>query len=176
MGASFGNCIDWVLRLEDRSLKGVVVDLHDGAGRTRFGISEKNNPGLSGVFYTAPSSDVLEEAKQVYWEKYWKPICGVHLPTDELAATLLSFAVNDGVEQAVKLLQRSLNASLLIDGDMGPKTLVAVLASDPSVLAANLREDQEVFYRDLVARKPEYQKFLKGWLRRAQAVYPDLPL
>lgn len=175
MAANFGNCINFVLRLEDRTLAGKVVDLGDGAGRTRFGISENNNPGLSAVFYTAPAVAVLEEAKQVYWAKYWNPICGVQMPTDEVAATLLSFAVNDGVHEAVKLLQKALGEGLTPDGGMGPKTLEVLLRGDPATIAANLRDEQEQFYRDLVVEYPAKEKFLKGWLRRAGAVYPDLP-
>lgn len=175
MATNFGLCIDWVLRLEDRALKGIVKDLGDGQGRTRFGIGEKSHPNLSSTFYTAPAAAVLEEAKQVYWEEYWQPIKGVFLPTDELAATLLSFAVNDGVHQAVSILQRSLEGDLAIDGGMGPKTLEAVLAAPAAITAANLRIHQESFYRDLVAKHPEKAQFLDGWVTRARVVFPDLP-
>lgn len=176
MSANFGSCIDWVLRLEDKTLSGKVVDLGDGAGRTRFGVAEKDNPRLSDTFYTAPSAAVLEEAKQVYWAQYWNPICGVQMPTDELAATLLSFAVNDGVHEAVKLLQKALGEGLTPDGGMGPKTLEVVLRGNPAAIATSLRDTQERFYQDLVVAHPEKARFLKGWLRRAGAVYPDLPL
>jgi len=175
VGSNFGNCIDWVLRIEDRALKGIVKDLGDGQGRTRFGIAEKSHPDLSPAFYTASASVVLEEAKQVYWEEYWQPIKGTFLPTDELAATLLSFAVNDGVHQAVLTLQRSLEGDLVIDGGMGPKTLEAVLAQPAAIVAANLRIHQESFYRDLVQRDQTKVKFLPGWVTRARVVYPDLP-
>ena len=175
MGTNFGNAIDWVLRLEDRALKGIVKDLGDGQGRTRFGIAEKSHPTLSPTFYTAPASVVLEEAKQIYWEEYWQPIKGAFLPTDELAATLLSFAVNDGVHMAVTLLQRSLEGDLVVDGSMGPKTLEAILAAPAAITAANLRTHQEAFYRDLVQMDSTKVKFLNGWVARARAVYPDLP-
>lgn len=175
MAANFGNCVDWVLRLEDRALKGIVKDLGDGQGFTRFGVGQKSHPDLSPVFYAAPASVVLEEAKQVYWEEYWKPIQGTFLPTDELAATLLSFAVNDGVERAVKELQESLEGDLVVDGGMGPKTLEAVLAQPASIVATNLRIHQESFYRDIVQRNPADAKFLPGWVARARIVYPDLP-
>jgi len=46
---------------------------------------------------------------------------------------------------------------------------------DELQIAANLRETQEQFYRDVVARNPAMSKDLKGWLCRAQSVYPDLP-
>ena len=175
MSSNFGNCIDWVLRLEDRALRGTVKDLGDGQGHTRFGIAEKSHPDLTPTFYTLPAQAVLEVAKQIYWEEYWKPIQGTFLPTDELAATLLSFAVNDGVHQAVSVLQRSLEGDLVVDGGMGPKTLEAVLAQPAAIVAANLRIHQESFYRDVVQRDQTKVKFLAGWITRARVVYPDLP-
>src|SRR5579863_3604699 len=97
--ANFGNCVEWVLRLEDRKLSGKIVKLQDGAGYTRYGVTSKNHPELPPEFFTTmPVAEALELAKQVYWQWYWIPIKGSQLPTDELAATLLSFDVNDGTE------------------------------------------------------------------------------
>ncbi len=171
--AEFGNCINWVLRLEDRTLRGVSKNLGDGAGWTRFGITSRNNPQVSAEFFTTMSVDqALEVAKNVYWRKYWIPIQGQLLPTDELAATLLSFDVNDGAE-AVKLLQGVLGLGR--DGSFGPVTLRAVQAANPADLAQELREAQEKWYLDILARKPEDEKFRNGWMKRARVVYPELP-
>lgn len=171
--ADFGNCINWVLRIEDRSLRGVIKDLGDGAGFTRLGITSKNNPQVPSEFFTTMSiDDALEVAKNVYWEKYWIPVQGKLLPTDELAATLLSFDVDDGAE-AVMLLQRCLGVGQ--DGGFGPVTLRAVMAANPADLAQDLREAQESFYRALVVRNPAKAQFLNGWVARARVVYPNLP-
>src|SRR5258708_1538011 len=171
--ASFGNCINWVLRLEDRTLRGISKNLGDGAGWTRLGITSKNNPQVPVEFFTTmPIDQALEVAKNVYWQKYWVPIQGNLLPTDELAATLLSFDVNDGAE-AVKLLQGCLGLGQ--DGSFGPVTLRAVQAANPADLAQELREAQERFYRGLAARNPNDVQFLNGWVKRAQVVYPELP-
>lgn len=177
--ASFGNCVGWVLRLEDRRLSGVSKNLGDGAGFTRFGITSKNNPQVPINFFTAtddaplmPNDEALEMAKHVYWDKYWVPICGSVLPTDELAATLLSFDVNDGRE-AVKLLQGCLG--LTQDGSFGAATEAAVDAANPADLTEQLREAQEQFYRNVAARKPQDAKFLNGWITRARLIYPNLP-
>ncbi len=106
--ANFGNCVNWVLRLEDRTLAGRSINLGDGAGWTRFGVTSKNNPSVPPNFWfdtpqakMMDTATALEVAKDVYWRKYWIPIQGSAFPTDELAATLLSFDVNDGAE-AVK--------------------------------------------------------------------------
>lgn len=171
--ADFGNCINWVLRLEDRTLRGVSKNLGDGAGFTRFGITSKNNPEVPIEFFTTmPVDQAIEVAKNIYWKKYWVPIQGTLLPTDELAATLLSFDVNDG-SKAVKLLQGCLGLGQ--DGGFGPVTLRAVLAANPTDLAQDLREAQERFYRALVVQIPGDLQFLDGWIKRARVVYPNLP-
>lgn len=173
--ANFGNCINWVLRLEDRTLSGVVKDLGDGAGRTRFGVTEKNMPAwMSKTFFTDPVDQAIEEAKSYYQIRYWNPIRGLMYRTDEFAATLLAFAVNDGAGEAVKLLQGVLG--LTQDGDFGPLTAAAVQAMpDEAIAAQRLREAGEAYYRAAVSAKPQDGRFLSGWVARARAVYPDLP-
>lgn len=173
--ANFGNCIDWVLEFEDRGLRGVVVDLGDGGGRTRFGIAEKFNPEATDFFYKANPAVALEIAKNIYWRNYWLPICGASLTSDELAATLLSFAVNDGIAQAVKELQAAFGAALVCDGHLGSKTLAAIARGNSSDIACKLREAQEEFYRRLAVLTPGDARFLDDWVTRARAVYPDLP-
>ena len=171
--ANFGSCVDWLLRLEDRTLSGVVKDLGDGGGLTRFGITQRSNPAVGVAFYTTDVDSALEMAKNVYWQKYWTPINGLMLPTDELAATILSFAVNDGVHRAVELLQGVLGVTQ--DGDLGHVTLFAIGQQDPAEIASKLRERQSQFYRDIAVKDPSKTKDLVGWLRRAAAIYPQIP-
>lgn len=171
--ADFSSCVMWVLRIEDRTLSGKVKSLGDGAGLTRYGITSKNNPQVPAEFFsTMPNDQAIEVAKNVYWQKYWVPIQGNLLPTDELAATLLSFDVNDGAE-AVKLIQGCLGVTQ--DGSFGPGTLKAIQSTNPATLAQCLREAQEAFYENVVIRHPEDERFLAGWKIRARLVYPQLP-
>lgn len=172
--ASFENCIAWVLRFEDRTLSGVVKDLHDGGGLTRFGIAQTKHPDLPADFYTCSADAALAYARPIYHSQYWIPSHAGEFRTDELAATMLSFAVNDGVNRALKLLQGALG--LTADGVVGPATLRAIYSiSDDSMVAARLRVAQAAFYGQIVSHHPEKGVFLTGWLRRAGAVYPGLP-
>lgn len=173
--ANYGSCIDWVLKLEDRKLSGITKDLGDGGGLTRFGIAQKKNLDVPDTYYGLDTEAAIEFAKNFYWGRSWIPIRGIVLKTDVLAATLLSFAVNDGVSQAVKLFQGSLGSGLSLDGNLGPVTLGVIAKGDELQIAGNLREAQEEFYRALAAWNPSKTVYLKGWLRRAQAIYPDLP-
>jgi lysozyme family protein len=180
--ANFGSIIEWVLRLEDRTLAGKTEDLGDGAGLTRFGLTIRDEclvlpkcywvddpPGtrLSNV-------DALEMAKQIYHDKYWTPIRGNQIASDELAATLMSFAVNDGIETAVELLQRVLGMQA-VDGKLGPWTLAAISDHNAEELTEQLRDAQEARYLAIEARKPQDVKFHDGWRKRAYVRYPDLP-
>lgn len=174
--ADFESCIDWVLRLEDRTLTGKTIDLNDGAGRTRFGIGEKYHPNLPADFYTKPSAEALVDAKNIYKQNEWTRIMGDEIPDNETAATLLSFAVNDGVVWAVEIIQKIVGAPA--DGHMGPKTLDLIRNWKPIVrdtLAEALREGQIDFYYELVKHNTSDRRFLDGWISRAKAKYPFLP-
>lgn len=180
--ANFGSIIEWVLQLEDRGLRGNTVNLGDGAGWTRFGLTSNNfSSKLPANFWTGAdrmdNETALEAAKQCYYDAYWTPLGLGQLQCDELAATILSFAVNDEGAgrsgRAVKLLQATLEVP--VDGEMGPATASALLAADNATTAVKLRETQESFYRMVVVAHPERSIDLRGWLNRARAVYPDLP-
>ena len=179
--ANFGSIINWVLQLEDRGLRGNTVNLGDGAGYTRLGLTSKNFPNVPTRFWYGidrmDNEEAIECAKQTYHDSYWTPLGLGELQCDELAATIMSFAVNDegaGTSgRAVKLLQQALGVA--VDGRFGLHTLGALLAADNATTAAKLREDQEQFYVNLVADNPSKSIFLDGWVKRARVVYPDLP-
>ena len=183
--ANFGSIVEWLLRLEDRTLAGETRDLGDGAGLTRFGLTTRDEGSVLPRCYwvddpptvRACNEVALEMAKQVYYDRYWTPIHGTQIASDELAATLMSFAVNDGVGTAVKLLQSvvGMKNALYIDGIVGPNTLTAIASQDATVLAERLRDAQEARYLRIEAVKPADVKFDAGWRKRAYVRYPDLP-
>lgn len=93
-------------------------------------------------------------------------------------AKVFDTAVNAGHSRAIKILQQSLNKfsttkpKLSVDGVIGPKTRLASCNVDPGKLLTTYANQQADFYRGIVARKPNQQKFLKGWLRRAAWIPP----
>jgi lysozyme family protein len=171
--ALFDPCCEWVLRFEDRTLSGKTVILTDGAGRTRYGIAEKDHPELPPDFYTTAPASALAVAKGIYRAQYWNPLCGDQLVSNELAASLLSFAVNDGVRFDAKMFQRVLG--VVPDGVIGPDTVAAANRQNGSAVAAWLRTSQEAHYRALADARPEEYKYLDGWVKRARAIFPSLP-
>ena len=140
----------WLLRMEDRTLSGVVRDLGDRAGRTRYGINELWDSKLVPPdFFDKPPLDALEDAKAFYRKQFWDALNldSVDMP---FAASILSCAVNCGPGTA--------------------KELYRITVDLPTFIAA-----WKAHYRQLAANNPHDSQFLTGWLRRADAIYPDLP-
>jgi lysozyme family protein len=170
--ANFAPICTWVLRQEDSTLSGVVKDLGDGQGLTRFGVGQKAHPELPPTFYTMPEFDALSIAIGVYRVTYWNRFLGDQIVDDGVASCLLSFSINDGTNREVRMLQQILN--LTQDGAFGPQTLAATNAAAPQPLAAALRQAQASFYLSLVPTRPDLAAVLPGLLARARRVYPSL--
>jgi lysozyme family protein len=170
--ANFQPIMMWVLRQEDSTLSGKVVNLMDGQGLTRFGIGQTSHPNLPADFYTNPAALALLDAEQVYKGQYWDRFLGDSITDDGVASCLLSFAINDGEAREVQMLQQCL--SVPVDSVMGPVTLAHTNAYNPTLLAAALRAAQADFYRACVAKQPTDARFLTGWLARAARIYPSL--
>jgi len=171
--ANFQGICEWVLRQEDSTLSGKVVNLMDGQGLTRFGIGQHSHPNLPPDFYTCNAAQALADAQQIYKAEYWDRMLCDLVTSDEVASCLLNFGINDGIGQEVKLLQYCL-VGIPVDGIMGSKTLAATNAADPAKLAPQLRQAQADWYHSLVAKQPTDARFLDGWLRRVALVYPNL--
>ena len=74
--------------------------------------------------------------------------------------------VNSGA-WAVKALQNA--AGVTPDGGVGPLTISAVNAIDEDLLMPALIAARIQFYKDIVAKNPSQQKFLNGWINRANS-------
>lgn len=170
--AQFNPICRWVLQLEDSTLSGTVVNLMDGQGLTRFGVGQLSHPNLPADFYTKPAADALQDAMQVYRDEYWSRFWGDQIDDDGVASCLLSFSINDGVGREIMLLQQVLGFTKT-DGIMGPITLSATNGAGAS-LAQELRDAQANFYKMLVTKQPTDERFLAGWLKRANLIYPSL--
>jgi lysozyme family protein len=171
--ANFENIFLWVMKQEDSTLSGKIVNLMDGQGRTRYGVAEFSHSSLPADFYTCDSTTALLEAKVIYKGEYWDRFMGDQILDDGVASCLLSFSINDGEGREVMMLQQVLGFNSR-DGIMGPITLAATNKMEPVSLAAQLRTAQANFYKMLVAKQPTDARFLDGWLKRAARIFPSL--
>ncbi len=171
---------------------GYANDPADRGGETFRGISRKNWPawggwklidqvksqGLTGRRvidgFFAQNAEMEALVAGFYEENFWRPFEKPGLPP-RTTAKLFDAAVNVGVGRAVKLLQDTLGglgASLTADGKIGPQTLAAAReilakAGAEGDFLNRFAERQGNFYRNIAAKNPGQEKFLKGWLRRA---------
>ena len=170
--AQFLSICLWVLKQEDSTMSGKVVNLMDGQGLTRYGIGQQSNPNLPADFYTKPAAAALNDAVNVYKQTYWNRFQGDSIVSDQVASCLLSFSINDGTSREVRMLQSCLGVDQ--DGIMGPVTLTHTNAYSATILAPALRAAQADYYRAVVAEQPTDARFLAGWLKRAARIYPSL--
>lgn len=171
--ANFEPIIQWVLYQEDdHRAPGKIVDLGDGAGLTRLGLTQRwhQKDVPMDFFSTMTFKDAVVSAKSAYKKNYWSIISGDQIDSDEIAAPLLSFSVNDNPLIASKILQRVLHISE--DGHIGPKTLAELNSKDPDSIVKMFRAEWIDFYQQLVKIAPSKQGFLAGWINRAQFPYP----
>ncbi len=132
---------------------GYVNDPRDPGGETKFGISKRSYPHLNIAALT------LEQAKEIYRLDYWDRARCSELPPD-VAFQLFDTAINSGIGQAVRFLQRA--AGVADDGQVGPLTMRAVRALDEEALAARFNGHR----LDFMTRLSTWDVFGKGWARR----------
>lgn len=171
--AQFNPICSWVIYQEDdHTHPGKTVDLKDGAGRTRLGITERYFLSAVGesFFTTMPLNEAISEAKRIFRRFYWSQFTGDLIGSDYVAAPMLSWAVNNTVTHAVKAIQRVLGVH--DDGVLGDNTLFELNSKDGPVTARLFRAEWAEFYHRLVDVKPEDQRFLHEWLSRVNFPYP----
>jgi lysozyme family protein len=115
------------------------------------------------------SMEQLEEIVVV--EGYW-PDMFDHIDA-LIALKTFDFGFNMGVRSAVKLLQQSVNwvnqdSALPVDGIPGNRTMAAVNVLSPRLLLPVLISQAKNHYNGIAQRDPSQQRFLKGWLARAE--------
>jgi lysozyme family protein len=163
--------IEWVLHLEDSTLRGKIT--HDMDGATRFGLLDKWHPDLvsQGYFLDSMSRDsALALAKEYYRINYWNKIQGDWIWYEICAAELLSFDVNDG-PHAIKMAQQVVGQAA--DGIMGQHTLSAINAMPADDFVSGLVQKQIDWYNQIVAKQPAKAVFLNGWMNRVNRHYPN---
>ena len=129
----------------------------DKGGKTRYGITEAvaRQAGYRGDMRELP----LDLAKRIYRFEYWEVVKADELPAG-IRWVMFDAAVNSGVGQSIKWLQRALG--VVDDGIIGPKTLAAANAQNADALRARLLAQRLRFMAGL----SNWPAFGRGWARR----------
>lgn len=140
---------------------GYVDHPSDPGGATRWGVTERvaRATGYAGHMRDFP----VELAKAIYRRDYWDAVKAEQLP-ETLRYAVFDAAVNSGVKQAAKWLQRALGVA--DDGVIGPYTLNAANTADADATRAAMLGARLRFMTDL----PTWPAFGKGWARRIAAL------
>lgn len=139
-------------------------DPRDPGGATNHGITLKTLADWRGTACTPADVQALtqDEAGAIYRARYWDAVQGDSLaPGVDLM--VFDHAVNAGPGRSARLLQGAVSTTM--DGMIGPATLAAASAVDPTVLVDRLAAAQEVSYR----ATPNFDVYGRGWLNRLAA-------
>lgn len=145
----FDQCFDKLISHEG----GYVNDPRDPGGETKFGISKRAYPQVDIKNLT------LGAAKEIYKRDYWdRAQCDKIHPS--VAYVLFDAAVNSGIGQAIRFLQRAVNVA--DDGVIGPMTIAAVTRLDAESVCARYIGQRLEFMTKLTT----WDVYGKGWSRR----------
>jgi lysozyme family protein len=139
-----------------------VNDKNDPGGETYYGISQRAYPEENIADMT------MERAKFLYKRDYWDKVHGDQLPSG-LNHLVFDCAVNQGVTNAIKLLQKSLGVAQ--DGICGKDTLSAAQKRYSKELCAIFMADRALRYMGTA----QADHFLRGWLKRLFVVMKETP-
>ena len=136
---------------------GFVDHKSDPGGATNYGVTQAVARANG---YAGDMRDfTLAQSKAIYRRQYWDAVRADELP-EAVRFDAFDGAVNSGVGQSVRWLQRAANVEA--DGALGPATLAAVRGMSGSVLAARYNGHRLMF---MVGLKT-WPVFGAGWSRR----------
>ena len=170
--ASFSTALAWTLdNWEDPSHEyKKAPDAPPGA----FAIAGVNSAAWPEDFFaisTFPQNERAAPVAAFYSKHFWTNWLS-QVASDEVAKRVFDAGVNMGSGTAAKLIQAAVNAcggSVAVDGQLGPGSLAAVNGCDPVALVTAFKKQRSDHYRRIVALNPANEKYLAGWLERAQA-------
>ncbi|MFN9999450.1 MAG: glycoside hydrolase family 108 protein [bacterium] len=149
-------------------------DPDDSGGPTNRGISWDTWTTFAlSMLGVEPTLDNLkkltkEQALIIYKNQYWDRIKADQIEDGDLRYLLFDFNVTSG-SISVKVLQRTINSlggSIAIDGVIGNKTLALINSINSIELYNKFKLNRQLFYNELVIRRPKDAKYINGWTNR----------
>ncbi len=134
---------------------GLVDDPSDAGGLTKYGISQRSYPNLDIRNLT------VEQASAIYLRDFW--IFGGIV--DQSVATKIFDSYVNMRHAAIRIVQQVV--SVPQDGVYGSMTEKSINNMNPTNFLVAFRIGLVGHYSAIVAANPSQQKFLRGWLNRA---------
>lgn len=168
--ANFEACMRQILKYEGGysnhpedpggvTLEGVIQRVYDAYRKKKLLPSQPLVPEMRGT------PEWTAERNEIYRTQYWNAVDGDRLPKG-VDLVVFDGAVNSGVSQSIKWLQRALNLEQ-VDGQMGDVTKAALLtAGDHRKLVSDICARRMAFLQQLRT----WPTFKKGWTARVTNV------
>lgn len=175
---SFDEAVAYLLNNEG----GLSENPYDHGGTTNFGISFRflrnvlpENIRRYGVFGEVVEQTIkdltIDQAKLIYRGEFWEHAAFDQINNQDICNYIFDMAVNMGIAPSIKCAQRACWAvkrrrELVDDGILGENTLTAIKMCDFMLLPA-MRSERAGYYRIIIAKDHEQEKFINGWMTRA---------
>lgn len=163
--ALFKKCIEVILTNEGGYTNN-PNDLGNWTEPNRTGILKGTKYGIAARFF--PHLDIknltVEQARQIYFEKYWLPMSLDGIQYDFSALQIFDFGVNAGKGRAIRTAQNVVGVKA--DGICGKETRAAI---NTYINFINQYKSVRIeYYKSIADRDPKNKVFLKGWINRVE--------
>jgi len=161
MNGNFEQCLALVLKSEG----GFVDNPKDPGGMTNLGVTKAVYESFVGHEVDEATMRALgpDDVTPLYRRNYWDRVVGDQLPAG-VDYCVFDAAVNSGVSQGIKTIQRALN--VVVDGIFGQQTIAAINQRDTLELIEQFCEERLQFYQSLST----WDTFGRGWQARVENV------
>lgn len=145
----FEDAFDRLIRHEG----GYVNNPSDPGGETKWGISKRAFPNLNIAALTRV------DAREIYKTFFWAPLEASTMPSS-VAFQVFDFAVNSGIDTAIRYLQRALKVA--DDGHFGPISRFALNTTSETDILMRFNAER----LDYMTRLSNWPDAGRGWARR----------
>lgn len=170
--SQFASAFTYLMQFEDP--KFTYAAAPDAGGMAISGINSKAWPWQYDEIAAMPQESRAAAVQNFYAINFWNPLQIGGIASQDVADRVMDMCVNGGKATGVMCLQRAVNAcsghlALETDGVIGSLTLEAVNTIEPETMMAAYRSERVKYYEAIVVNIPADDKYLAGWLKRAQA-------
>lgn len=167
---------------------GYVDDPNDAGGQTNYGITQATLDQYRATLSPADAANLsvsvadltTDQARQVYKTLYYDQKRIGDIADDTTAAQIFDLGVNHSPKAAGLIVQKAIldvlpSSGIALDGIVGSKTIAILNQSPPATLLRidnSMVDERIAYYRRLAQNDPSQQKFLNGWIARAESYRP----